>query len=262
MNLFVAAAVVVAMFIGILEVWSRLQTHQVAIVGAAICIVAVIAYLTRNERTGGYTGADVGTADDKGSPDTPDAELQCFVGAPSDMPIASWPRGHDFHSLRKNTARYSKSDQKRAGAVARRKKEQSAQMFWQTVDPPRKGLVIQSVPLRKLLSGTKTLELRSRPTRQLGPIALIEKGSGTVVGVANIVSNVGPMEYAEFERRATEHGVEPERLRAVFEKGYVYGWALANVLELRTPVPYVHRGMSQVILDPAAVEALAHQLRG
>lgn len=121
---------------------------------------------------------------------------------------------------------------------------------------PVRGLVLMADPLEKILSGRKTMELRSRQNRQLGRVALIRKGSGQIYGVADIIESVGPMDMNEFRARIAEHGVESNRLQEVFDKGWTIGWRMANVKKLRYPVPYVHKGMSQVKLDDEAVSGL------
>lgn len=125
---------------------------------------------------------------------------------------------------------------------------------------PTRGLVIMEEPLNKILQGRKTMELRGKHNRQLGPIALIKKGSGKIYAVAEIAESVGPMSFDELRACSREHAVEPERLREVLENGWNHGWRLKNVVPLRSPVNYVHKGMSQVNLDPAAIEALRQQL--
>lgn len=125
---------------------------------------------------------------------------------------------------------------------------------------PTRGLVIMEEPLNKILQGRKTMELRSKHNRQLGLIALIKKGSGKIYGVAEIVESIGPMSFDEFRAHAHEHAVEPERLREIFDMGWNHGWRLRNIVSLKSPVSYIHKGMSQVKLDPGAIEALSRQL--
>lgn len=125
---------------------------------------------------------------------------------------------------------------------------------------PTRGLVIMEEPLNKILQGRKTMELRSKHNRQLGLIALIRKGSGKIYGVAEIVESIGPMSFDEFCAHANEHAVEPERLREIFDMGWNHGWRLRNIMPLKSPVSYIHKGMSQVKLDPGAIEALSRQL--
>lgn len=126
---------------------------------------------------------------------------------------------------------------------------------------PTRGLVIMEDPLNKILQGRKTMELRTKHNRQLGLIALIKKGSGKIYGVAEIVESIGPMSFDEFRARANEHAVEPERLLEVFEMGWNHGWRLRNVVPLKEPISYIHKGMSQVNLDTEAIKALSLKLR-
>jgi hypothetical protein len=127
---------------------------------------------------------------------------------------------------------------------------------------PTRGLIIKEEWLNKILQGRKTMELRKKPNLQLGLIALIKKGSGKIYGIAEIVESIGPMSFDEFRSRAHEHAVELEMLREIFEMGWKHGWCLKNIVPLKSPVGYIHtRGvMSQVILDPGAIEALSRQL--
>jgi hypothetical protein len=53
-----------------------------------------------------------------------------------------------------------------------------------------KGLIIKEPWISLILSRKKTWELRSRDTRVRGRIALIRKGSGTVIGVAELVRHL------------------------------------------------------------------------
>ncbi len=106
---------------------------------------------------------------------------------------------------------------------------------------PTRGLIIKAEPLEKILSGRKTLELRKKNNKTRGPIALIQKGSGTIVGVANIGECIGPMSYADFVERAYEHDVEANRLRSVYDEGYTIGWKLSKIKRLNTPVTYIHK---------------------
>ena len=78
-----------------------------------------------------------------------------------------------------------------------------------SIPVPTRGLVIGEKPLQRILSGTKTLELRGKPNRNLGAIALIRKGSGKIYAVAEISESIGPMSFEEFLSCAHEHGVEP-----------------------------------------------------
>lgn len=63
-----------------------------------------------------------------------------------------------------------------------------------------RGLRIRGPWIDLILSGGKTWEIRGSATRVRGLIALIESGSGTVVGVAELTGRVGPLTLEEFHR--------------------------------------------------------------
>lgn len=127
---------------------------------------------------------------------------------------------------------------------------------------PVRGLIIRPEPLQKILSGTKTMELRSRLNQQRGVIALIQKSSGHIFGVAEIGESVGPMSFEDFASASNEHGVEAHRLREVFESGYTTGWKLRKVRRLKSPVPYLHKPGAVIwaTLDANAIAGLAAEL--
>jgi hypothetical protein len=126
---------------------------------------------------------------------------------------------------------------------------------------PTRGLVIGEEPLERILVGRKFMELRSSHNRQIGPIALIKKGSGRIYGVATITDSVGPMDFKTFVQNSPAHGVRKNRLQEVFDKNWRIGWRLDNVWRLVEPVVYAHRGMSRVTLDQDVIYALFTELQ-
>ncbi len=59
------------------------------------------------------------------------------------------------------------------------------------------GLLIQAPWVYRILDGSKTWEIRSSHTSKEGRIELIASGTGTVVGVADLVGVVGPLSLRE-----------------------------------------------------------------
>jgi hypothetical protein len=86
------------------------------------------------------------------------------------------------------------------------------------------------------LDGAKTWELRGRRTNLRGSIALIEGGSGTVVGVADLCDVIGPMSAAAVARKSGETGY---RDLPVSYPEY-YAWVLRSAKRLARPVQYSH----------------------
>lgn len=62
---------------------------------------------------------------------------------------------------------------------------------------PIRALVIASPAIDRILEGVKTWEMHSTNCRIRGPIGRIKKGSGKVVGVAEITDVIGPLSPAE-----------------------------------------------------------------
>lgn len=124
-------------------------------------------------------------------------------------------------------------------------------------DPVTRGLIIRAEPLGKILRGEKTWEMRSRPIAIRETIALIQKGSKTVVGVADLVDCRGPLSDSERFDSEHLHAIDPERWDDPSIANYRYAWVLENVRPLEKPVPYIHRGGVQfATLDQAAVDAI------
>lgn len=99
------------------------------------------------------------------------------------------------------------------------------------------GLIIQKEPLDKILARRKVWEMRGSSTTRRGPIALIESGSGSVVGVCELVDVVGPLSLAELRRNARRAGFKATSL--YYER--THAWVIKNARRLPRPVPYRHR---------------------
>jgi hypothetical protein len=77
-----------------------------------------------------------------------------------------------------------------------------------------RGLIIQSEPINEILADRKTWEIRGKRTHIRGTIGLIEKGTGTVVGVCELVECLGPLSLAEMRRNVEKHGIPLAELRS------------------------------------------------
>lgn len=117
-----------------------------------------------------------------------------------------------------------------------------------------RGLSIQKEHLDRILAGTKTWEIRGKATAKRGPVALIQSGSGNVVGICDIVDVVGPLSLAELQRNARRAGFRADSL----EYRTTYAWVLRNARRLPKPVPYRHPpgAVVWVRLDPAVTRRL------
>jgi len=117
-----------------------------------------------------------------------------------------------------------------------------------------RGLAVKRVFADKILAGTKTWEIRGRATEKRGSIALIESGSGLIVGICDVVGVEGPLSLEQLRRNARRAGFLADEL----DYDTTYAWVLKNARRLREPVPYRHpRGaVIWVRLKPAVVRRL------
>ena len=103
-----------------------------------------------------------------------------------------------------------------------------------------KGLLIKQPWIDKILAGSKTWEIRGSSTTIRGPIALIESGSGTVVGVCKLEGVEGPLTITRLRRSKAKHGVPPSRFRDGLPYPKTHAWVLKGPRRLAKPVRYQH----------------------
>jgi hypothetical protein len=118
---------------------------------------------------------------------------------------------------------------------------------------PTRALVIRDPWVSLILSGEKTWEMRRKDTARRGSIALIKSGSGTIVGVADLVDVLGPFNDAEIVATVEHHRVPLLQI-----DDWRRAWVLRNAQPLSTPLPYVHRlgAVDWVVLDEKTRERL------
>lgn len=104
-----------------------------------------------------------------------------------------------------------------------------------------RALIVDEPWISGILSGEKIWEMRSTRVTIRGQIALIRKGSGHVVGVAEIIGCERALESLdEYSDAEPKHRIPPARQRAAFEGGWKIPWVLSNASMLPSPVPYQH----------------------
>jgi hypothetical protein len=124
-----------------------------------------------------------------------------------------------------------------------------------------KALVIKPVPMKKILSGSKCWEVRRGRCQIRGLIGLIESGSGTVVGVAELADCVGPLTRQVRIQNARKIGVTAETAGEPWPRG-LYAWVLKKRQRLTIPVPYKHPSgiVRWVPLSPFVTKAVLRQV--
>lgn len=120
-----------------------------------------------------------------------------------------------------------------------------------------KGLIIRQPWIDLILSGQKTWEMRSRGTTVRGPIALIEKGTGTVVGLANLEDSLPPLPPGNMPAHFQKHRV-PQDLVEAPGFNWLTPWVVTQARRLGRPVHYRHKSgaVIWVELDPEVVAAV------
>lgn len=125
-----------------------------------------------------------------------------------------------------------------------------------------KGLIIDEPWISKILRGEKHWEMRSQATAARGTVALIRKGSGTVVGVARIMGCVGPLNLDQLHANAEKHRVPMVEFESGRAAKWSMAWVLAAAQPLPSPVPYKHPfgAVIWVNLDPGVEAAVLAQI--
>lgn len=102
-----------------------------------------------------------------------------------------------------------------------------------------RGLIIRDPWISMILEGWKTWEMRTKATAIRGPIALIKGGSGTAVGVANLVDSKAPLSEGEMRSFELMHGIDNDKIPQVVADGWVVPWVLEDAVAIE-PVLYSH----------------------
>lgn len=129
--------------------------------------------------------------------------------------------------------------------------------------PVTKALIIDEPWISRILQGEKVWEMRSTAAAHRGLFGLIRKGSGQVVGVANLVDVSGPHDNGALADNIAKHLVGPE----LFERDdykWRYAWELQQVQLLQSPVNYIHKNgaVTWVRLNTEASDEISRQLAG
>jgi predicted kinase len=102
-----------------------------------------------------------------------------------------------------------------------------------------RALLIRSPHIEKILDGEKTWEIRGARTNIREQVGLIRSGSGTVIGVCDVVDCIPILTDEQFRRNARKTGSKPSEVSLGYYKN-TFAWVLANPQYLKAPVPYKH----------------------
>jgi hypothetical protein len=126
---------------------------------------------------------------------------------------------------------------------------------WSLIRMMTRALVIDEPWIGLILTGMKSWEMRSTNTKIRGLIGLIRKGSGQVVGVAELVDCQPPLSAQEYAHFESSHRIPPNRQDGAISGGWTRPWVLSAARSLRGPVPYRHPpgAVIWVTLDPEVI---------
>ena len=124
------------------------------------------------------------------------------------------------------------------------------------------GLIIREPWISHILSGVKTGEMRTTPTRYRGPIGLIGKGTGMVVGVADLVDSLPLLDAAGLAATHDRHRIPADLNAEVIQAGWLYPWVIRHARRLTKPIS-ARQKPGQVIwvpLSPAVIQAIEAEM--
>jgi hypothetical protein len=99
-----------------------------------------------------------------------------------------------------------------------------------------RALLIRHPHIDKILAGKKKWEIRGSRTSVRETIALVASGSGTVIGVCDLVDCRGPLTAAEYRKNAGKAGMRPSEAKLGWYR-QTYAWVIAKPRYLKRPVP-------------------------
>jgi hypothetical protein len=118
------------------------------------------------------------------------------------------------------------------------------------------GLIIREPWIGYILDGAKVWEMRTSPPPRHGRIALIRKGTGLVVGTAEIVDSLPPLDAATLAATRDRHCIPAVLDYEVIAAGWIYPWVLRDVRRLPQAVPSGQKP-GQVIWVPLGADVVA-----
>lgn len=101
-----------------------------------------------------------------------------------------------------------------------------------------KGLIVKQPWIDGILNGRKVWEIRGSRTTIRGPIALIQSGSGLILGTATLIDCLAltPDDYHQAEAL---HRI-PQTVDRPLPYARIFAWALADHRRFDNPIPYSH----------------------
>lgn len=96
--------------------------------------------------------------------------------------------------------------------------------------------------------------MRTAPTKRRGRIGLIRKGTGLVVGTAELIDSLPPLDAASLASTRDRHRIPANLDAEVLASRWIHPWVLADVRRLSRPV-VAGQKLGQVIWVPLGQDA-------
>jgi predicted kinase len=125
-----------------------------------------------------------------------------------------------------------------------------------------RALLIRSPHIEKILDGKKIWEIRGSRTDVREQVGLVRSGSGTIIGVCDVVDCIPILTDEQSRRNARKAGSKPSEVSLGYYKN-TFAWVLANPQYLKAPVPYKHPtgAIIWVKLDAQAEKAVQRTVK-
>jgi hypothetical protein len=126
------------------------------------------------------------------------------------------------------------------------------------------ALLIRAPFIDWILKGSKTWEIRGNATKKRGLIALVQSGSGTIVGACRLTEVYGPLHWRQLAENADKLGELDNTVNGPTGYKRTYAWELTPVIRLARPVRYDHPPGAVIWtkLDDVVAERVRAQLEG
>lgn len=103
-----------------------------------------------------------------------------------------------------------------------------------------RGLIIKENFLDLIFACRKTWEIRGADTHVHGPIAMIQSGSGCIVGTCELIGTKGPLMLNEYKNNYRKIGIAKKDDIKKLPYNRTYAWIMAKAKRLKRPLPYKH----------------------
>ena len=102
-----------------------------------------------------------------------------------------------------------------------------------------RALVIRQPWASMVIAGSKKWEIRGRYTKIRGTVGIIAGGTGTILGVADLVSVSGPLSQDAYQDAWAERGAPAYKVTPL-PYPHTFAWVFTNPESLPMPMPYAH----------------------